>query len=84
MNETLLNNYRILHVTVGSEQALVSLETGDVLVGPSEHPVLVAANVPRVSISERDAEVILGDEFTWNDVTSYLQTRYDWNNKNLP
>lgn len=84
MNEELLNNYRLIHVTVACDEALVSLTTGDVLAGPSENYVLVSSDVPRVTLSHHDAKVLLGEEYNWNDVVAHLQANYDWENKNLP
>lgn len=78
---------RLLRVTLGQEDGLVSLATGEVLaLSDSAHHIHVGSHIPKVVLSETEASRRLGtpDSCEWADVVRYLQEHYDWEHKYLP
>lgn len=75
---------RLLMVFYGHDTGLVCLDDGRLLAATENSHMSVPSDIPRCTVDDHTALELFGEEHCWSDLISYLQSNYDWTNKNLP
>jgi hypothetical protein len=66
---------RLLHVTYGSDQGLVNLDTGVLMAAVETGLLFAPSTFPRVMINDGEMEKLLGEEHNWSDCASRRSAR---------
>lgn len=85
MRKNLIEEYRLLKVSYGTDTGLVSLITGELIACVEDgKPLRTTDGIARLDIPDCDMEKLAGPEHNWTDLIAHVQTHYDWNQKFLP